>query len=236
MQVTLNQQDILQAVRTYLGKIMSVPVDVVNLDIKGMRTTEGYTATVDVVIDGQEYVPVRPATPVIEVTAEPDTTDIKRHFEDTPLLSEADQKDLIKVLELIANNPRGKNDQEIHLLSNEVSPEVQVHLHANKAFMEVLDRIYAKNEEKPEEQEPSAEPKQLDIVDAIQEAEQAEEPTTSEPETEELIEIQTGVNFLGEPIIEKLTKKEIQERGLELTSEPTENKPEETPVKKGMFD
>lgn len=223
MQITLNQQDLQKAIQTYLGSIITIPVEVVNLDIKGMRTTEGYTATVDVVLEGQEYVPpARPAQAVIAVTSvSADNSEGIVVDDSLPCLTDEENDQWIQILELLANNPKGVNDERIVDLVTSSSQSIVTHAEKNKMYQRVIQRLTST----------TAQPEPVDVTVPTVEEEAKEvfnevpdvppfvtdnTDTTSEPKTER---VQVGTNILGEPIWEDRPK----------TTEPNQE------VNKGMF-
>lgn len=223
MQITLNQQDLQKAIQTYLGSIITIPVEVVNLDIKGMRTTEGYTATVDVVLEGQEYVPpARPTQAVIPVTSGSMSNSEGIVVDDSlPSLTDEENDQWIQILELLANNPKGINDERIVDLVTSSSQSIVIHAEKNEMYQRVVQRL-APTTTQPEPAEvtvPTVEEEAKEVFNEV-----PDEPpfaadntnTTSEPETER---IQVGTNILGEPIWENRPK----------TTEPSQE------VNKGMF-
>lgn len=224
MQITLNQQDLQKAIQTYLGSIITIPVEVVNLDIKGMRTAEGYTATVDVVLEGQEYVPpARPAQAVIAVTNTPVNTSEGINVDDSlPSLTDEENDQWIQILELLANNPKGINDERIVDLVTSSSQSIVTHAEKNEMYQRVIQRLT------PTTTQP--EPVEINVPTVEEEAQEVfnevpddkppfdtnDTDTVSEPETER---VQVGTNILGEPIWEDRPK----------TVEPNQE------VNKGMF-
>lgn len=251
MQVTLNQHELKLAVKAYLDKIMAVPLSVIDLDIKGMRTSEGYTATVDVILNGQEYIVV-PAQSIVE-TIEPDNTPMKRHFDNLPELTEEESKEFIEILNLVANNPRGVNDKEIYSRGNSTSSNLWEHLHKNESFMLVHERVHSEITpsdvltalDEPNNSADTVDNSELgnheDTSEITSESDTDTNTVTttdSEPETNtstDKFKVQTGVNLLGEPIIEELSQTEIDERTAKgLTAEKI-NDVKPKPIKAGMF-
>lgn len=228
MQITLNQQDLQKAIQAYLDSIITIPVEVVNLDIKGMRTTEGYTATVDVVLEGQEYVPpARPAQAIIAVTSVPvDNSEGIVVDNSLPPLTDEEHDQWIQILELLVNNPKGINDERIVDLVTSASQSIVTHAEKNKVYQRVIQRLSTTSSQ--------SEPVDITVSTVEEEATEVfnevpvttEEPPfdtdntdttdTSEPETER---VQVGTNILGEPIWEDRPK----------TTEPSQE------VNKGMF-
>lgn len=247
MQVTLNQNELRLAVKAYLDKIMSVPLSVVDLDIKGMRTSEGYTAAVDVIIDGQEYITV-PAQPMVEV-AELDNTPMKRHFDGLPELTSEESSELVEILQLVANNPRGVNDKEIYSRGAATSTNLWQHLRKNELFMNVYERVPNVSVSVPNDTTIKAiEEVEAMISNNSNEASETNTDIAVNQDTEtsdvkavttevEVFKVQTGVNLLGEPIIEELTQEQIDERILKsLQAKKIEpNTVEQQPLKAGMF-
>lgn len=227
MQITLNQQDLQKALQTYLGSIITIPVEVVNLDIKGMRTTEGYTATVDVVLEGQEYVPpARPAQAVIAVTSVPVDNSEGIVVDDTlPSLTDEESDQWIQILKLLANNPKGINDERIVDLVTSSSQSIVTHAEKNEMYQRVIKRLTSTSSQ-PEPVEvtvPSVEEEAQEVFNEVPSIDQPSFDTidtdttnTSEPETER---VQVGTNILGEPIWEERPK----------TTEPSQE------LNKGMF-
>ena len=223
MQITLNQQDLQKAIQTYLGSIITIPVEVVNLDIKGMRTTEGYTATVDVVLEGQEYVPpARPAQAVIAATSVPvDNSEGIVVDDSLPSLTDEENDQWIQILELLANNPKGVNDERIVDLVTSSSQSIVTHAEKNKMYQRVIQRL-ASTTTQPEPVDVTVPTVEEEAKEVFNEA--PDEPpftadntdTASEPKTER---VQVGTNILGEPIWEDRPK----------TTEPNQE------VNKGMF-
>ena len=224
MQITLNQQDLQKAIQTYLGSIITIPVEVVNLDIKGMRTTEGYTATVDVVLEGQEYVPpARPAQAVIAVTSVPVDNSEGIVVDDTlPSLTDEENDQWIQILELLANNPKGINDERIVDLVTSSSQSIVTHAEKNEMYQRVIQRLTSTTTQ-PEPVDITVPTVEEEAKEVFNEVPNDKPPfdtndtaTTSEPETER---VQVGTNILGEPIWEDRPK----------TTEPSQE------VNKGMF-
>ena len=224
MQITLNQQDLQKAIQTYLGSIITIPVEVVNLDIKGMRTTEGYTATVDVVLEGQEYVPpARPAQAVITVTSVPVDNSEGIVVDDTlPSLTDEENDQWIQILELLANNPKGINDKRIVDLVTSSSQSIVTHAEKNEMYQRVIQRLTSTTTQ-PDPVEVTVPTVEEETKEVFNEVPDDKPPfdtndtdTTSEPETER---VQVGTNILGEPIWEDRPK----------TTEPSQE------VNKGMF-
>lgn len=229
MQITLNQQDLQKAIQTYLGSIITIPVEVVNLDIKGMRTTEGYTATVDVVLEGQDYVPpAKPAQAVIAVTSTPVDNSEGINVDDSlPSLTDEENDQWIQILELLANNPKGINDARIVELVTSASQSIAAYAEKNEMYQRIIQRLKS-----VPAQVDSAE---ITVTTVEEEAEEIfnEVPNTDDkppfdtntvsepmPEPEpELERVQVGTNILGEPIWENRPK----------TAESTQE------VNKGMF-
>lgn len=223
MQITLNQQELQKAIQTYLGSIITIPVEVVNLDIKGMRTTEGYTATVDVVLEGQEYVsPARSAQAVIAVTSvSVDNSEGIVVDDSLPSLTDEENDQWIQILELLANNPKGVNDERIVDLVTSSSQSIVTHAEKNEMYQRVIQRLTSTTTQpKPAEVTvPTVEEEAKEVFNEV-----PDEPpftadntdTASEPETER---VQVGTNILGEPIWEDRPK----------TTEPSQE------VNKGMF-
>lgn len=223
MQITLNQQDLQKAIQTYLGSIITIPIEVVNLDIKGMRTTEGYTATVDVVLEGQEYVsPARSAQAVIAVTSvSVDNSEGIVVDDSLPSLTDEENDQWIQILELLANNPKGVNDERIVDLVTSSSQSIVTHAEKNEMYQRVIQRLTSTTTQpKPAEVTvPTVEEEAKEVFNEV-----PDEPpftadntdTASEPETER---VQVGTNILGEPIWEDRPK----------TTEPSQE------VNKGMF-
>lgn len=224
MQITLNQQDLQKAIQTYLGSIITIPVEVVNLDIKGMRTAEGYTATVDVVLEGQEYVPpARPAQAVIAVTNTPVDTSEGINVDDSlPSLTDEENDQWIQILELLANNPKGINDERIVDLVTSSSQSIVTHAEKNEMYQRVIQRL-TQTTTQPEPVEinvPTVEEEAQEVFNEVPDDKPPfdtnDTDTVSEPETER---VQVGTNILGEPIWEDRPK----------TVEPNQE------VNKGMF-
>ena len=223
MQITLNQQDLQKAIQTYLGSIITIPVEVVNLDIKGMRTTEGYTATVDVVLEGQEYVPpARPAQAVIAVTSvSVDNSEGIVVDDSLPSLTDEENDQWIQILELLANNPKGVNDERIVDLVTSSSQSIVTHAEKNKMYQRVIQRLTSTTAQ-PEPVEvtvPTVEEEAKEVFNEVPDVPPFvtdNTDTTSEPKTER---VQVGTNILGEPIWEDRPK----------TTEPNQE------VNKGMF-
>ena len=224
MQITLNQQDLQKAIQTYLGSIITIPVEVVNLDIKGMRTTEGYTATVDVVLEGQEYVPpARPAQAVITVTSVPVDNSEGIVVDDTlPSLTDEENDQWIQILELLANNPKGINDKRIVDLVTSSSQSIVTHAEKNEMYQRVIQRLTSTTIQLDtvEVTVPTIEEEAKEVFNEVPDDKPPfdtnDTDTTSEPETER---VQVGTNILGEPIWEDRPK----------TTEPSQE------VNKGMF-
>lgn len=211
MQITLNQQDLQKAIQTYLGSIITIPVEVVNLDIKGMRTTEGYTATVDVVLEGQEYVPpAKPAQAVIAVTSVPvDNSEGIVVDDSLPSLTDEENDQWIQILELLANNPKGINDERIVDLVTSSSQSIITHAEKNEMYQRVIRRLTS-TPTQPEPAEIAAPTVEEEAKEVFNEVPDAKPPfdtnntdTASEPETER---VQVGTNILGEPIWEDRPK------------------------------
>lgn len=231
MQITLNQQDLQKAIQTYLGSIITIPVEVVNLDIKGMRTTEGYTATVDVVLEGQEYVPpARPAQAVNVVASVSVNNSEGINVDDSlPTLTEAENDQWIQILELLANNPKGINDERILDLATSSSQSIVTHAEKNEMYQRVIQRLTSTSSQ-PEPVDiavPSVEEEAQEVLNGVPDTDQppfdtddTDTTNTSEPETEL---VQVGTNILGEPIWEERPK----------TTEPSGSSNQE--VNKGMF-
>ena len=224
MQITLNQQDLQKAIQTYLGSIITVPVEVVNLDIKGMRTTEGYTATVDVVLEGQEYVPpARPAQAVIAVASvSMDNSEGIVVDDSLPSLTDKENDQWIQILELLANNPKGINDKRIVDLVTSSSQSIVTHAEKNEMYQRVIQRLTSTTTQ-PEPVEvtvPTVEEEAKEVFNEVPDDKPPSDTnntdTASEPETER---VQVGTNILGEPIWENRPK----------TTEPSQE------VNKGMF-
>lgn len=219
MQITLNQQDLQKAIQTYLGSIITVPVEVVNLDIKGMRTTEGYTATVDIVLEGQQYVPpARPAQAVIAVTSvSVDNSEGIVVDDSLPSLTDEENDQWIQILELLANNPKGVNDKRIVDLVTSSSQSIVTHAEKNEMYQRVIQRL-ASTTTQPKPAEVTVPTVEEELKELFNEAPFATDntDTASEPETER---VQVGTNILGEPIWEDRPK----------TTEPSQE------VNKGMF-
>lgn len=224
MQITLNQQDLQKAIQTYLGSIITIPVEVVNLDIKGMRTTEGYTATVDVVLEGQEYVPpARPAQAIIAVTSVPkDNSEGIVVDNSLPSLTDEENDQWIQILELLANNPKGINDARIVDLVTSASQSTVTHAEKNEMYQRVIQRLTS-TPTQPEPIEITVTTIEEEAKEVFNEVPDNEPPfdtndtnTASEPETER---VQVGTNILGEPIWENRPK----------TTEPNQE------LNKGMF-
>lgn len=222
MQITLNHQDLQKAIQTYLGSIITIPVEVVNLDIKGMRTTEGYTATVDVVLEGQEYIsPARPAQAVIAVTSvSVDNSEGIVVDDSLPSLTDKENDQWIQILELLANNPKGINDERIVDLVTSSSQSIVTHAEKNEMYQRVTQRLTSTTTQ-PDPVEitvPTVEEEAKEVFNEVPD----ESPfdtnidTTSEPKTER---VQVGTNILGEPIWEERLK----------TTKPSQE------VNKGMF-
>ena len=223
MQITLNQQDLQKAIQTYLGSIITIPVEVVNLDIKGMRTTEGYTATVDVVLEGQEYVPpARPAQAVIAVTSVSVNNSEGIVVDDSlPSLTDEENDQWIQILELLANNPKGVNDERIVDLVTSSSQSIVTHAEKNKMYQRVIQRLMwgIAQPEPVEVTVPTVEEEAKEVFNEVPDVPPFvtdNTDTTSEPKTER---VQVGTNILGEPIWEDRPK----------TTEPNQE------VNKGMF-
>lgn len=228
MQITLNQQDLQKAIQTYLGSIITIPVEVVNLDIKGMRTTEGYTATVDVVLEGQEYIPpARPAQAVIAVASvSVDNSEGINVDDSLPTLTEAENDQWIQILELLANNPKGINDERILDLVTSSSQSIVTHAEKNEMYQRVIQRLTTTSSQ-PEPVEiavPTVEEEAQEVLNEVPDTDQppfdTDTTSPSEPETER---VQVGTNILGEPIWEERPK----------TAEPSGSSNQE--VNKGMF-
>lgn len=211
MQITLNQQDLQKAIQTYLGSIITIPVEVVNLDIKGMRTTEGYTATVDVVLEGQEYVPpAKPAQAVIAVTSVPvDNSEGIVVDDSLPSLTDEENDQWIQILELLANNPKGINDERIVDLVTSSSQSIITHAEKNEMYQRVIRRLTS-TPTQPEPAEIAAPTVEEEAKEVFNEVPDDKPPfdtnntdTASEPETER---VQVGTNILGEPIWEDRPK------------------------------
>ena len=224
MQITLNQQDLQKAIQTYLGSIITIPVEVVNLDIKGMRTTEGYTATVDVVLEGQEYVPpAKPAQAVIAVTNVPvDNSEGIVVDDSLPSLTDEENDQWIQILELLANNPKGINDERIVDLVTSSSQSIVTHAEKNEMYQRVIQRLTS-TPTQPEPVDITVPTVEEEAKEVFNEVPDDKPPfntnntdTASEPETER---VQVGTNILGEPIWEDRPK----------TTEPSQE------VNKGMF-
>lgn len=221
MQITLNQQDLQKAIQAYLDSIITIPVQVVNLDIKGMRTTEGYTATVDVVLEGQEYVPpARPAQAIIAVTSVPvDNSEGIVVDNSLPSLTNEENDQWIQILELLANNPKGINDERIVDLVTSSSQSIVTHAEKNEMYQRVIQRLTS-TPTQPEPIEvtiPTVEEEAKEVFNEVPDDKPPfDTDTTSEPETER---VQVGTNILGEPIWEYRPK----------TTEPNQE------VNKGMF-
>lgn len=224
MQITLNQQDLQKAIQTYLGSIITIPVEVVNLDIKGMRTTEGYTATVDVVLEGQEYIPpAKPAQAVIAITNVPmDNSEGIVVDDSLPSLTDEENDQWIQILELLANNPKGINDERIVDLVTLSSQSIVTHAEKNEMYQRVIQRLTSITTQ-PEPVEITVPTVEEEAKEVFNEVPDDKPPfdtnntdTTSEPETER---VQVGTNILGEPIWEDRPK----------TTEPSQE------VNKGMF-
>ena len=224
MQITLNQQDLQKAIQTYLGSIITIPVEVVNLDIKGMRTTEGYTATVDVVLEGQEYVPpAKPAQAVIAVTNVPvDNSEGIVVDDSLPSLTDEENDQWIQILELLANNPKGINDKRIVDLVTSSSQSIVTHAEKNEMYQRVIQRLTS-TPTQPEPVDITVPTVEEEAKEVFNEVPDDKPPfdtnntdTASEPETER---VQVGTNILGEPIWENRPK----------TTEPSQE------VNKGMF-
>lgn len=224
MQITLNQQDLQKAIQTYLGSIITVPVEVVNLDIKGMRTTEGYTATVDVVLEGQEYVPpARPAQAVIAVASvSMDNSEGIVVDDSLPSLTDEENDQWIQILELLANNPKGINDKRIVDLVTSSSQSIVTHAEKNEMYQRVIQRLTSTTTQ-PEPVEVTVPTVKEEAKEVFNEVPDDKPPfdtnntdTASELETER---VQVGTNILGEPIWENRPK----------TTEPSQE------VNKGMF-
>ena len=224
MQITLNQQDLQKAIQTYLGSIITIPVEVVNLDIKGMRTTEGYTATVDVVLEGQEYVPpAKPAQAVIAVTNVPvDNSEGIVVDDSLPSLTDEENDQWIQILELLANNPKGINDERIVDLVTSSSQSIVTHAEKNEMYQRVIQRLTS-TPTQPEPVDITVPTVEEEAKEVFNEVPDDKPPfntnntdTASEPETER---VQVGTNILGEPIWENRPK----------TTEPSQE------VNKGMF-
>ena len=211
MQITLNQQDLQKAIQTYLGSIITIPVEVVNLDIKGMRTTEGYTATVDVVLEGQEYVPpAKPAQAVIAVTSVPvDNSEGIVVDDSLPSLTDEENDQWIQILELLANNPKGINDERIVDLVTSSSQSIITHAEKNEMYQRVIRRLTS-TPTQPEPAEIAVPTVEEEAKEVFNEVPDDKPPfdtnntdTASEPETER---VQVGTNILGEPIWEDRPK------------------------------
>lgn len=224
MQITLNQQDLQKAIQAYLDSIITIPVEVVNLDIKGMRTTEGYTATVDVVLEGQEYVPpARPAQAIIAVTNVPvDNSEGIVVDNSLPSLTDEENDQWIQILELLANNPKGINDERIVDLVTSASQSIVTHAEKNEMYQRVIQRLTS-TPTQPEPIEVTVQTVEEEAKELFNEVSDDEPPfdindinTASESETER---VQVGTNILGEPIWEDRPK----------TAEPSQE------VNKGMF-
>ena len=224
MQITLNQQDLQKAIQTYLGSIITIPVEVVNLDIKGMRTTEGYTATVDVVLEGREYVP--PARPAQAVSAVANVSVDNSEgivVDDTlPCLTDEENDQWIRILELLANNPKGINDERIVDLVTSSSQSIVTHAEKNEMYQRVIQRLTSTTTQ-PDPVKVTVPTIEEEAKEVFNEVPDDKPPfdtndtdTTSEPETER---VQVGTNILGEPIWEDRPK----------TTEPSQE------VNKGMF-
>ena len=229
MQITLNQQDLQKAIQSYLGSIITIPLEVVNLDIKGMRTTEGYTATVDVVLEGQDYVPpARPAQAIIAVTSVPVDNSEGINVDDSlPTLTEAENDQWIQILELLANNPKGINDERILDLVTSSSQSIVTHAEKNEMYQRVIQRLTHRSaqSESVDLAVPTVEEEATEVFNEVPVT--AEKPpfdvnatNTSEPKTER---VQVGTNILGEPIWEERPK----------AVEPSDSSNQE--VNKGMF-
>lgn len=228
MQITLNQQDLQKAIQAYLDSIITIPVQVVNLDIKGMRTTEGYTATVDVVLEGQEYVPpARPAQAIIAVTSVPvDNSEGIVVDNSLPSLTNEENDQWIQILELLANNPKGINDERIVDLVTSSSQSITIHAEKNEMYQRVIQRLTS-TPTQPEPIEVTIPTVEEEAKEVFNEVPDDKPPfdandtnTGSEPETER---VQVGTNILGEPIWEDRPK----------TTEPSNSSNQE--VNKGMF-
>lgn len=211
MQITLNHQDLQKAIQTYLGSIITIPVEVVNLDIKGMRTTEGYTATVDVVLEGQEYVPpAKPAQAVIAVTSVPvDNSEGIVVDDSLPSLTDEENDQWIQILELLANNPKGINDERIVDLVTSSSQSIITHAEKNEMYQRVIRRLTS-TPTQPEPAEIAVPTVEEEAKEVFNEVPDDKPPfdtnntdTASEPETER---VQVGTNILGEPIWEDRPK------------------------------
>ena len=228
MQITLNQQDLQKAIQTYLGSIITIPVEVVNLDIKGMRTTEGYTATVDVVLEGQEYVPpARPAQAAIAVASvSVDNSEGINVDDSLPTLTEAENDQWIQILELLANNPKGINDKRILDLVTSSSQSVVTHAEKNEMYQRVIQRLTttSSQSEPTDITVPIVEEEAQEVFNEVSATDQppfdTDTTSPSEPETER---VQVGTNILGEPIWEERPK----------TTVPSGSSNQE--VNKGMF-
>ena len=228
MQITLNQQDLQKAIQTYLGSIITIPVEVVNLDIKGMRTTEGYTATVDVVLEGQEYVPpARPAQAAIAVASvSVDNSEGINVDDSLPTLTEAENDQWIQILELLANNPKGINDKRILDLVTSSSQSIVTHAEKNEMYQRVIQRLTttSSQSEPTDITVPIVEEEAQEVFNEVPDTNQppfdTDTTSPSEPETER---VQVGTNILGEPIWEERPK----------TTVPSGSSNQE--VNKGMF-
>lgn len=204
MQVTLNQQDLQTAFQVYLKTIFNVPIEVVNVDIKGMRTTEGYTATVDVVVDGQPYIPpAKPAQNYIVVNDDAVEEEGIKNHQGLPELSAEEKTVWIELLDLLANNPKGINDAAIISKVEQSSDVLKAYAETNDSYNKVYNRFYTEaNKEEPKE-----------IVEEVINIEQTSqsEPKTQSTDTKEESEpeverVQVGVNILGNPIYEEVRK------------------------------
>lgn len=243
MQITLNQQDILKAVHVYLESLMKKPIDVVNLDIKGMRTVEGYTATVDVLLDGEVVQstpkPVNAVQPVLDPKdgVVPDG------------LTEEEAEEWAYIANLLAHNPRGINDSEIVVYVENAFDAVFKKAQENELYQSAYARYYGSSKTKSEEQpEDKSEGFSLEgeivittdgiTTTTIEEAVEAEAEKTEEEippvdeyikpdEQEEMVQVQVGTNILGQPIYELKPKSQVN--GLEVKQET------QSEVQKGMF-
>lgn len=230
MQITLNQQDILNAVQVYLESLMKKPIDVTNLDIKGMRTIEGYTATVDLILDGQATQPTsKPINAVQPVK------DLNNGISPDDLTID-ESEEWTYIANLLAHNPRGINDNEIVLRVESASDAVYKKAQENTLYQAAFTRYGEKNKPrseyevtqstgKPNVEKLTVEPD--DSAPAIEEeilpVDEVIKPDEQLQEQEEMVQVQVGTNILGQPIYELKSKSEVN------------NVSSETGIHKGMF-
>lgn len=234
MQITLNQQDILNAVQVYLESLMKKPIDVTNLDIKGMRTVEGYTATVDLILDGQVTQPIPKPVNAVQPVIDPNNGVLPDD------LTADESEEWTYIANLLAHNPRGINDNEIVLRVESASDAVYKKAQENTLYQAAFTRYEEKSKPRPEyevtqstgkpnvekltvepdDSAPAIEEEIPPVDEVIKPDEQLQE---QEEKQEEMVQVQVGTNILGQPIYELKPKSEVNN----VSSEAT--------IHKGMF-